>query len=170
MRTHVGYDGWRLDFVRGFHGSHGGRVLGVPAAGGGWVGGVGAFATGACSYKPTAAHFVARVRLSQGLHGGQPARLRGGRVLDLSGVRAGGGGGALAAACAANRAHRLPAPRCCHPWSRYGWDGAPKHNQDAHRQKIVDWINAAGGLATAFDITTKARGRRRQQGTGGAEI
>ncbi len=37
----------------------------------------------------------------------------------------------------------------------YGWDGAPEHNQDAHRQRTVDWINAAGGLATAFDITTK---------------
>ena len=22
LRTHVGYDGWRLDYVRGFHGSH----------------------------------------------------------------------------------------------------------------------------------------------------
>ncbi len=22
LRTHVGFDGWRLDFVKGFHGSH----------------------------------------------------------------------------------------------------------------------------------------------------
>ena len=22
LRTHIGYDGWRLDYVRGFHGSH----------------------------------------------------------------------------------------------------------------------------------------------------
>ena len=27
--------------------------------------------------------------------------------------------------------------------------------QDAHRQRTVDWIKAAGGLATAFDVTTK---------------
>ena len=27
--------------------------------------------------------------------------------------------------------------------------------QDAHRQRTVNWINAAGGLATAFDITLK---------------
>jgi hypothetical protein len=22
LRSHVGFDGWRLDYVRGFHGSH----------------------------------------------------------------------------------------------------------------------------------------------------
>lgn len=22
LRTHAGFDGWRLDYVRGFHGSH----------------------------------------------------------------------------------------------------------------------------------------------------
>jgi hypothetical protein len=27
--------------------------------------------------------------------------------------------------------------------------------QDAHRQRIIDWINAAGGTTTAFDVTTK---------------
>ena len=27
--------------------------------------------------------------------------------------------------------------------------------QDAHRQRTVNWIKAAGGLATAFDVTTK---------------
>ena len=27
--------------------------------------------------------------------------------------------------------------------------------QDAHRQRTVDWIKAAAGLATAFDVTTK---------------
>jgi len=32
----------------------------------------------------------------------------------------------------------------------YQFDGTPAHNQDAHRQRTVDWINAAGGLATAF--------------------
>ncbi|XAR65154.1 Alpha-amylase [Bertholletia excelsa] len=29
------------------------------------------------------------------------------------------------------------------------------HNQDAHRQRIVDWINATNGTAGAFDVTTK---------------
>jgi len=36
----------------------------------------------------------------------------------------------------------------------YKYD-APEYNQDAHRQRIVNWINAAGGLACAFDVTTK---------------
>jgi len=36
----------------------------------------------------------------------------------------------------------------------YKYD-APEYNQDAHRQRIVNWINAAGGLAGAFDVTTK---------------
>ena len=30
-----------------------------------------------------------------------------------------------------------------------------RSKQDAHRQRTVDWIKAAGGLATAFDVTTK---------------
>ncbi|KAK3237429.1 alpha-amylase [Cymbomonas tetramitiformis] len=33
--------------------------------------------------------------------------------------------------------------------------GSMDYNQDAHRQRIIDWINAAGGLAGAFDVTTK---------------
>ena len=33
--------------------------------------------------------------------------------------------------------------------------GTAKHNQDAHRQRIINWINAAGDQATAFDVTTK---------------
>lgn len=37
----------------------------------------------------------------------------------------------------------------------YGWDGVMDYNQDPHRQRIVNWIKAAGGLATAFDVTTK---------------
>lgn len=27
---------------------------------------------------------------------------------------------------------------------------------DAHRQRTIDWIDGAGGLACAFDFTTKA--------------
>jgi len=34
-------------------------------------------------------------------------------------------------------------------------DGALDWNQDAHRQGIVDWIDATGGACTAFDFTTK---------------
>lgn len=37
----------------------------------------------------------------------------------------------------------------------YDWQGVPEHNQDKHRQQIINWINAAGGRATAFDVTTK---------------
>lgn len=33
--------------------------------------------------------------------------------------------------------------------------GAMDHNQDAHRQRIIDWINATNGTAGAFDVTTK---------------
>ena len=28
--------------------------------------------------------------------------------------------------------------------------------QDAHRQRIIDWCDATGGTAAAFDFTTKA--------------
>lgn len=33
--------------------------------------------------------------------------------------------------------------------------GVMDHDQDAHRQRIVDWINATNGTAGAFDVTTK---------------
>ena len=33
--------------------------------------------------------------------------------------------------------------------------GEMDHNQDAHRQRIVDWINDTHGTAGAFDVTTK---------------
>ncbi|CAK7326976.1 unnamed protein product [Dovyalis caffra] len=33
--------------------------------------------------------------------------------------------------------------------------GEMDHNQDAHRQRIVDWINATKGTCAAFDVTTK---------------
>ncbi|XP_022741223.1 uncharacterized protein LOC111292875 isoform X2 [Durio zibethinus] len=29
------------------------------------------------------------------------------------------------------------------------------YNQDAHRQRIINWINATGGTSSAFDVTTK---------------
>lgn len=28
---------------------------------------------------------------------------------------------------------------------------------DAHRQRIINWINATGGTSSAFDVTTKVR-------------
>lgn len=36
----------------------------------------------------------------------------------------------------------------------YKYDN-PEYNQDAHRQRIVNWLNATGGNASAFDVTTK---------------
>ncbi|XP_054824755.1 alpha-amylase 3, chloroplastic-like [Prosopis cineraria] len=33
--------------------------------------------------------------------------------------------------------------------------GEMDHNQDEHRQRTVDWINATNGTAGAFDVTTK---------------
>lgn len=33
--------------------------------------------------------------------------------------------------------------------------GEMDHNQDAHRQRIIDWLNATSGTAGAFDVTTK---------------
>jgi len=34
-------------------------------------------------------------------------------------------------------------------------NGEADHNRDAHRQRIVDWINATNGTSGAFDVTTK---------------
>ncbi len=36
-------------------------------------------------------------------------------------------------------------------WMVQGW-GA-----DSHRQRIINWINAAGGTSSAFDVTTKVQ-------------
>ncbi|KAJ6371238.1 hypothetical protein OIU77_001692 [Salix suchowensis] len=33
--------------------------------------------------------------------------------------------------------------------------GSLCYNQDSHRQRIVNWINASGGTSSAFDVTTK---------------
>ncbi|CAM0876501.1 unnamed protein product [Alopecurus aequalis] len=37
----------------------------------------------------------------------------------------------------------------------YDGDGKPSHNQDQCRQGLVDWVQAAGGPAMAFDFATK---------------
>ncbi|KAH7532721.1 hypothetical protein FEM48_Zijuj04G0052300 [Ziziphus jujuba var. spinosa] len=41
-------------------------------------------------------------------------------------------------------------------WDSLGYEhGNLCYNQDAHRQRIVNWINATGGTSSAFDVTTK---------------
>lgn len=41
-------------------------------------------------------------------------------------------------------------------WDSLDYDGnVPKLKQDRHRKQTIDWITAAGGAATAFDVTTK---------------
>ena len=81
MRTHVGFDGWRFDFVKGFHGSHLKDYLEVS--------------------KPY---------FSVGEY-----------------------------------------------WDTLQYDSQGKldRNQDAHRQRIVDWIHSTNSLSCAFDMTTK---------------
>ena len=37
----------------------------------------------------------------------------------------------------------------------YGEDGGLAYDQEAHRQRTVDWIDQTGGKAAAFDFTTK---------------
>lgn len=81
MRAHAGFDGFRLDFVKGFHGAH------------------------VKDYMEAAQPLFAVGEYWDGLS--------------------------------------------------YDWSGTPAHDQDQHRQRTINWINAAGGLSTAFDITTK---------------
>ncbi|KAL2634517.1 hypothetical protein R1flu_005996 [Riccia fluitans] len=41
-------------------------------------------------------------------------------------------------------------------WDSLAYDGGQvSYNQDAHRQRIINWINATGGTSSAFDVTTK---------------
>jgi len=41
-------------------------------------------------------------------------------------------------------------------WDSMAYEGGNLcYNQDAHRQRIVNWINATGGSSSAFDVTTK---------------
>ncbi|PSR87722.1 Alpha-amylase [Actinidia chinensis var. chinensis] len=41
-------------------------------------------------------------------------------------------------------------------WDSLAYEGGDLcYNQDAHRQRIVNWINATGGASSAFDVTTK---------------
>lgn len=80
LRTDIGYDGWRLDFVRGFWGGYVKEYIEATSP---------AFAIG--EYWDSLAY-------------------EGGNIC---------------------------------------------YNQDAHRQRIVNWVNATGGTSSAFDVTTK---------------
>lgn len=41
-------------------------------------------------------------------------------------------------------------------WDSLAYEqGSLCYNQDVHRQRIVNWINATGGTSSAFDVTTK---------------
>ena len=40
-------------------------------------------------------------------------------------------------------------------WDTLNYGQGLEYDQDAHRQRIVDWIDATGGICTAFDFTTK---------------
>ena len=37
-------------------------------------------------------------------------------------------------------------------------DGVLNYNQDAHRQRTVNWCDKTGGTSAAFDFTTKGTG------------
>ncbi|CAM6110423.1 unnamed protein product [Calypogeia fissa] len=42
-------------------------------------------------------------------------------------------------------------------WDSCSYEGSTlDYNQDAHRQRIVDWVDGTGGLSCGFDFTTKA--------------
>ena len=40
-------------------------------------------------------------------------------------------------------------------WDTLNYGQGLEYDQDAHRQRIVDWIDSTGGISTAFDFTTK---------------
>ncbi|KAJ0704293.1 putative alpha-amylase [Helianthus annuus] len=41
-------------------------------------------------------------------------------------------------------------------WDSLAYEGGDLcYNQDAHRQRVINWINATGGTSSAFDVTTK---------------
>ncbi|CAI7788337.1 unnamed protein product [Closterium sp. NIES-54] len=41
-------------------------------------------------------------------------------------------------------------------WDSLSYEGGTvSYNQNAHRQRIINWINATGGTSSAFDVTTK---------------
>lgn len=80
LRNSIGYDGWRLDFVRGFSGEH----------------------------------------VKEYIEASNPAFAIG------------------------------------EYWDSLAYEGGDLcYNQDAHRQRVINWINATGGTSSAFDVTTK---------------
>ncbi|KAJ0901493.1 putative alpha-amylase [Helianthus annuus] len=41
-------------------------------------------------------------------------------------------------------------------WDSLAYEGGDLcYNQDAHRQRVINWINATSGTSSAFDVTTK---------------
>ena len=40
-------------------------------------------------------------------------------------------------------------------WDTLNYGQGLEYDQDAHRQRIIDWIDSTGGICTAFDFTTK---------------
>ncbi|KAK9061766.1 hypothetical protein SSX86_018949 [Deinandra increscens subsp. villosa] len=80
LRSNIGYDGWRLDFVRGFSGEY----------------------------------------VKEYIEASNPAFAIG------------------------------------EYWDSLAYEGGNLcYNQDAHRQRVINWINATGGTSSAFDVTTK---------------
>ncbi|WCJ25592.1 Alpha-amylase [Euphorbia peplus] len=80
LRNYIGYDGWRLDFVRGFSGTY----------------------------------------VKEYIEASNPAFAIG------------------------------------EYWDSLAYEnGSLCYNQDSHRQRLVNWINATGGTSSAFDVTTK---------------
>ena len=162
LRTDIGFDGWRLDFVKGFHGSHVRDYMeaSVPQFA---VGerermneGEQRAAQGGVRWRRRLAAALPDARLS-------PHTWRSAESADCSARER--------APCVLSYLHpplsyspHTPAPSSLFPspaageyWDTmiYEFDGTPSPNQDAHRQKIVDWVTAAGGLCTAFDMTLK---------------
>ena len=81
--------------------------------------------------------------------------------------RAGGDKQATGATLASVRLpRRHPCPPCPHTAPRFQafgefWDtmaytdSVLDYNQNAHRQRTIDWCDATGGTCAAFDFTTK---------------
>ena len=85
----------------------------------------------------------------------------GGRRRCVQGAAAAGQGRArrrrAGLGCRACRPDQPAKPSHPHQTSLHIADGVLAYNQDSHRQRTVDWCDATGGTAAAFDFTLKAR-------------
>ncbi|KAE8734497.1 Alpha-amylase 3 [Hibiscus syriacus] len=111
LRNEIGYDGWRLDFVRGFSGTFVKEYIETSHP---------AFAIG--EYWDSMAYENGNLSYNQGNHLVLP-------MIYMS----------------YNRITLVPTMIY----------GTLFTCLDAHRQRIVNWINATGGTSSAFDVTTK---------------